>query len=91
MHKHVNEPMPNPLDIRPDIPNGVIEVVRKALAKSPQLRFQSAGVMSGALHEALRRELGTTKQFGQPPESRPNRSRGLSGPHVRRRAPAAPP
>lgn len=80
MHKQVNEPMPNPMLMRPDLPSPVGEVVRKAMAKQPNLRYQSAGAMATALHEALRHNLGSTGplsptaeipgvDFSRPPET----------------------
>jgi predicted Ser/Thr protein kinase len=46
--KHVNEPLPPPSSINPDIPEGLERVIYKALAKSPEERYQSIEDM--ALH-----------------------------------------
>jgi serine/threonine protein kinase len=59
MHQHISEPVPNPLKERSDLPLGIAEVMRKALAKLPQVRYQTAMAMSVALNEALRPVLGT--------------------------------
>jgi serine/threonine protein kinase len=46
--KHVNEPLPPPSSINPDIPEGLERILYKALAKSPEERYQSVEDM--ALH-----------------------------------------
>ena len=47
--QHVNTPTPQPDSIIPDIPWGLQEVIMKAMAKSPDDRFNSAGAMATAL------------------------------------------
>ncbi len=47
--QHVNSPTPQPDSIIPDIPWGLQEVILKAMAKSPDERFQSAGELATAL------------------------------------------
>ncbi len=47
--QHVNTPTPQPTSIIPDIPWGLQDVILKAMAKSPEERFQSAGEMATAL------------------------------------------
>lgn len=47
--QHVNKPTPEPTSIIPDIPWGLQEVILKAMAKSPDDRFQSAGEFATAL------------------------------------------
>ncbi|HEC22295.1 MAG TPA: serine/threonine protein kinase [Chloroflexi bacterium] len=39
--KHVNDPLPPPSNINPDIPEGLERILYKALAKSPDDRYQS--------------------------------------------------
>ncbi|MEZ4590054.1 MAG: protein kinase [Chloroflexota bacterium] len=55
--KHVNTPAPLPESIIPDIPWGLQEVILKALAKSPDERYQSAGEFAAALRAV---DLSTT-------------------------------
>ena len=43
--KHLQEPLPEPRQIRPDIPQSVENIVLKALAKDPFLRYKSAKEM----------------------------------------------
>ncbi|MGQ9851443.1 MAG: protein kinase domain-containing protein [Aggregatilineaceae bacterium] len=47
--KHVNEPLPSPRQIVPDIPEDLEAVICKALAKAPHDRFQSAAEFAEAL------------------------------------------
>ena len=50
--KHINDPLPMPRAISPDLPDGVERVILKALSKNPDDRYQTAGEMSQALREA---------------------------------------
>jgi len=59
IHQHISEPVPNPLKHRPDLPLDITEVLRKALAKLPGIRYRSASAMSEAVRHALRELLGT--------------------------------
>ena len=51
--KHVNDPLPLPRQIRPDLPEAVERVILKAMAKAPDDRFQSAQQMIDTLAEAV--------------------------------------
>ncbi len=46
---HMQQPPPDPCDIRDNIPAHVGEAIRKAMAKKPEDRFQSAGETAAAL------------------------------------------
>ncbi len=50
--KHVNDPLPLPRDIEPTIPEPFERIVLKALAKSPEDRYQNAPEMAAALRQA---------------------------------------
>src|SRR5215210_222854 len=52
MMKHIQDPPPSILDERKDLPDEVGRVVARALAKSPEDRFQKASDLSAALAEA---------------------------------------
>lgn len=51
--KHVHEALPLPRFHRKDLPEPAEMVLLKALAKNPEDRYQSAGLMAQALHAAL--------------------------------------
>ncbi|BCX02574.1 MAG: hypothetical protein KatS3mg053_0512 [Candidatus Roseilinea sp.] len=51
--KHVMEPVPNPREYRPDLPEACIAVVEKAMAKEPSARFATAGEMAAAFTAAV--------------------------------------
>ena len=57
--KHVNDPLPLPRSIDPEIPEPLERVVLKALAKKPEDRYQSADEMIQALKKTVT-ELDTT-------------------------------
>ncbi|MCA9899102.1 MAG: serine/threonine protein kinase, partial [Anaerolineales bacterium] len=50
--KHVNDPLPLPTELNPEIPAALERIVLKALAKEPDGRFQSAPQMAEALKTA---------------------------------------
>ncbi|MGD0090694.1 MAG: protein kinase [Planctomycetota bacterium] len=39
MMKHINEQLPNPQDIRDEIPDGVVQVIQRMMAKAPADRY----------------------------------------------------
>ncbi len=47
--KHVNDPLPPPTNINPDIPDGLERIVYKSLAKSPEERYQAVDEMAAHL------------------------------------------
>ena len=47
--KHVNEPVPDIRQVQRDIPNELVEIIEKALAKDPNDRFQTASELAAAL------------------------------------------
>jgi tRNA A-37 threonylcarbamoyl transferase component Bud32 len=51
--KHIQEPLPLPRTIRPDLPEEVERVILRALAKEVDDRFQTAGEMVRALDAAV--------------------------------------
>ncbi|HUR54496.1 MAG TPA: serine/threonine-protein kinase, partial [Gemmataceae bacterium] len=53
MYAHCNEPVPDPRDKQPNVPPGCAAVLRKAMAKSPSERYQSATEMEAALERVI--------------------------------------
>lgn len=51
--RRINEPLPLPRSINPNIPEAVERVLLRALATDPTQRFDSAGEMATALKEAV--------------------------------------
>jgi len=46
------DPPPDVRSRRPDVPDHVAGVIRRALSTSPQARFESAGAMADALRRS---------------------------------------
>jgi serine/threonine protein kinase len=53
MMMHVNDPVPDLKELNPDVPNGLVAVINKALAKDPKDRYQTAGEMASALRSII--------------------------------------
>jgi hypothetical protein len=56
--KHISEPLPPPRSVNPDIPEGVEQVLVKAMSKDPRDRYSRAGELSRALAEAFEAAAG---------------------------------
>ena len=55
MMMHVNDPVPNPRKLNPEVPDELITIINKALAKNPDERYQTAAEMASALRVAMGR------------------------------------
>lgn len=69
MMMHVNDPVPNLRKINPEVPEALVRVINKALAKNPDERYQTAAQMAAALrnvHTSL--ETGSSQGI-TPPEA----------------------
>ncbi|MDX1687949.1 MAG: SUMF1/EgtB/PvdO family nonheme iron enzyme [Candidatus Promineifilaceae bacterium] len=51
MFKHVHEPVPDLLALRPDLPNEIQAVIERAMAKSPDERYATAKALTEAVSE----------------------------------------
>ena len=89
--KHLNEDLPNPRSINPNLPVEIEQIIVKILAKDPEERFQSAEEMLARLHAASgmrvidNRPVGTTGEIPRrddtlifPPDSGGNGGSGSS-------------
>src|SRR5258706_5848850 len=64
MMKQVGDEPPSVLEARPDLPGSIDNLIKKALAKQPVVRFQTAGELSGALAQAAARAGGAPSSAG---------------------------
>lgn len=53
MMMHVNDPVPDLRELNPDVPDGLVAVINKSLAKDPKDRYQTAGEMAAALRNTI--------------------------------------
>jgi serine/threonine protein kinase len=60
MMKHVNDPVPDISQIQNNVPDELIQVIQKSLAKTPEARYQTAAEMGTALQEVSRSLKETT-------------------------------
>ena len=51
--KHINEQVPFPSTINPDVPNEIEDIILKTMSKNPFDRYQSAHQLLEALHKAV--------------------------------------
>lgn len=51
MMMHVNDPVPDLRQLRPEVPAGLVRVINRALTKQPDDRFATAGALAAALKE----------------------------------------
>ena len=65
MMMHMHDPVPNVKNLNPDVPDALVTVINKALAKDPNDRYQTAAQMAAA----LRNVLGQATASGRTPTS----------------------
>ncbi|PKO12465.1 MAG: hypothetical protein CVU39_24015 [Chloroflexi bacterium HGW-Chloroflexi-10] len=53
MMMHLNDPVPDPLSLRADLPSAVVHILLKAMAKDRNSRYQSASAMAEDLKRLL--------------------------------------
>jgi len=55
MMMHVNDPVPDPKKLNPEVPDDLVLIINKALAKNPNDRYQTAAELASALRNVLGR------------------------------------
>ena len=55
MMMHINDPVPDPKVVNPSVPDDLVAVINKALAKNPNERYQTAAEMAAALRKVSAR------------------------------------
>ena len=53
MMMHVQDPVPNLLELRPDLPAAIVRIIYRALSKEPAERYATAAEMASALRDVL--------------------------------------
>jgi serine/threonine protein kinase len=66
--KHLNDPLPLPSQLDPNLPPSLEQIVLKALSKSPEDRYQTAKEMAAALQDLADKLSNETRQTVLPPE-----------------------
>jgi serine/threonine-protein kinase len=51
MFAHLNQPPPDPRDVAPDVPRKAAKAIMRAMEKTPEDRFETAGAFIAALHD----------------------------------------
>ena len=59
--KHISDPLPDPRQFVPDLPESVARILFKALAKQPEDRYESMGAVNAALEALLASQAGQQK------------------------------
>jgi serine/threonine protein kinase len=69
LHKHVYDPVPDPRDTVPEIPERLAKAVMRGMAKDPKERFDSAQAMIDELDEVLSDERQDKKAGSEKPSA----------------------
>jgi hypothetical protein len=83
MMMHLNDPVPDLRELRPDTPGDLVDIIRKALAKDRSERFQSAAEMAAALRQVEHRVEGAAvlagSQVSPAPAAAPSAGQAQTG------------
>jgi len=67
MMMHINDPVPDPRKLNPDVPVDLVAVINKALEKDRNERYQTAAQMAAALRNVLARiKAGASAEVASP-------------------------
>ena len=83
--KHLQEPFPDPEEINPQIPRALCRIVRKAVEKDPQNRFQTAREMAAALNEWLHENKAEFSTIVRPSMHKTEKQTNLRSPKTKKR------
>lgn len=78
MMMHINDPVPNPKKLNPNVPDSLVAIINKALAKDPNDRYQTAAQMAAALRNALSADSSSPKATMMEDVTFMNQSRGTT-------------
>jgi serine/threonine-protein kinase len=73
-----SEPLPSPKQFAPGLPEAVVGVLSKALAKKPEDRYQTMAEFAKAMEQLLAGEETAEKEIQQPQQSQPGTYPGKS-------------
>jgi serine/threonine-protein kinase len=94
--KQLNEPLPSPRTMKPDMPEDLVQLIEKALAKDPAERFQTAAEFLAAI-QAVRATIADGQPAVAPlrtlalPEEMPTMAPGMPATPAPRPQPTPPP
>ncbi len=78
MYKHLHE-LPTPMrELRAEMPESIEQVLLKGMAKNPDERFQTAGELAEAFHEALSGKVPQSVKIAAPTRNKPAKSTSLT-------------
>ncbi len=69
--KHIQDPLPSPRSLNPNIPESIEPIIGKALAKDPEDRFTTAKELVEALQAAIRNTTRSSMPMPLPPTRDP--------------------
>lgn len=77
--KHINDPIPSILALKPDLPEGLEEYIQKSMCKERQGRYESVKALASALHAIVSKETGPAIADREPlPETVVSEGEGVS-------------